>query len=157
MPTKRPLHLNQFTCADCGQTKTTDVNSCTTGYGTFRNEDGTDKKVCFECCGKQDLQWMRDKGWNDMYLVKEGPAHYVTNWPGTLKIKVGNVKSSWHNMAGRDGRRDFWFPFEGHLWHGVNIGWGQVARCRKTKETYPWTPKPEVQPVAAGRALELHA
>ncbi len=46
------------------------------------------------------------------------------------------VQTSFHNMAGCDGRRDAWFwgP-DGHQWWGVSIGWGDICRFKKTKET----------------------
>lgn len=42
--------------------------------------------------------------------------------------------SSFHNMAGRDGRTDYWFTGpDGKNWHGVNIGDMDLVRCHRLK------------------------
>jgi len=60
-------------------------------------------------------------------------TYYVGTWEGSFKWNC-YIKSSWHNFAGRDGRRDCWFNLEGtpgHLWHGVNIGDNDIVRCKR--------------------------
>lgn len=119
-----------------------------TGYAT--DEDGG--RICYSCCADLDRSYMVDNGKHDgLYLVHNrdhkapavgmcgsgGAPYYVTNWPGTLKFAVYGVRKSWHNFAGHNGRRDFWFygP-DGFVWHGVNIGDNDLARCRRTKEQW---------------------
>ena len=96
--------------------------------------DGTHQFRCAQC-GENDARDMRATGKGFMYLSKNDAGKWeCTNWPGTLRIPVLNVKHSFHNFAGRNGRADFWFIFDGSVWHGVNIGHGQNARVRRTKE-----------------------
>ena len=124
------MMTHKFTCTACGENKThTDPH--TTGYG--QDKDGN--KVCFACCGLQDMQSMRDTGKGDGYLVRnDDGTHKFTNWPGTLSLSVYGIRKSFHNFAGRDGRTDFYFMFEGKEWHGVNIGDQQFSRVHVLKK-----------------------
>lgn len=148
----RALTLETFRCEDC--MKELGVRrEGGTGYCIFKRPDGSSAKVCYECCADRDREQMLKKGEITLYLVQTDkvdrmapgltkPKEWeVTNWPGTLRIRVSHVKTSWHNMAGRDGRRDFWFNgLDGHIWHGYNIcGRGsinQIAHCKRTKERW---------------------
>jgi hypothetical protein len=121
--------MNQFTCGVCGQTKTHD-SKYTTGYGTKR--DGT--KVCYECCGKEDAEYMRTHDRITLYLTeRKSYDSEVGNWPGSLKFKAGYVKRGSHNIAGT--RRDVWFTGpDGSRWWGVQYGDNtQILHCRKLK------------------------
>lgn len=127
----------------------------TRGYGTMM--DGT--RHCYDCCAKMERDEMISTGRAMLYLVDETPreraprphsANYnnlpwrdlaVTDWPGTLRYKVGGRRYSWHNFAGANGRVDFWFirPDENGadvaVWHGYQIGnYNQIAHCKRTKE-----------------------
>lgn len=57
----------------------------------------------------------------------------VGTWDGSLAIPAYGLRCSWHNMAGRNGRTDFDFTFDGSRWHGVQIGDNQIARVRRCK------------------------
>lgn len=69
-----------------------------------------------------------------MYLTGDiQSGHYVSNWPGSFKIRVYPRKGR-HNFAGV--RYDFWFNVGNHEFHGVQYGDNtQVAyiRCLKRK------------------------
>ena len=57
---------------------------------------------------------------------------FVTNWPGTLKLRVTGRKMGSHNIA--VWRYDMWFQFEGFLWHGVRYGNNtQLVHCKRTR------------------------
>ena len=118
--------MNNTTCSKCNQAfKATEH---TPGYGV--KADGS--KVCFECCGLEDLAELKALTGNAkkvLYLAN----NEVTNWPGTLKIKPSNIRTSNHNMAGRNGRTDVWFRVGGKQFHGVNIGDNQILRVKAVK------------------------
>ena len=122
---------HEFTCAHCKEHKI-HVNphgNGGTGYGVLNGE-----KVCYACCGLIDTAQMLSDGKGVMYLVRSSDGtHKVTNWPGTLSVKVDRVKMSNHNMVGRNGRTDVWFTWQGCKWHGVNIGEQQLCRVRRVK------------------------
>lgn len=55
----------------------------------------------------------------------------VGDWcGGACKVSPWRVRLSFHNFAGRDGRRDVWFRWMGRDWHGVNVGDSQILRCK---------------------------
>lgn len=106
-------------------------------------KDDKGNRFCFACCGKRDLEQIKNEDRITLYLTM--PTHgarmngqikffdgKVSNWPGSLSIhatgRVGN-----HNIAGN--RYDIWFtdPF-GIKWHGVQYGdMTQLVHCRKLK------------------------
>jgi hypothetical protein len=98
----------------------------TTGYAI--NADGS--RTCFDCCAVHDRIAMRDGDRITLYYHRES----VINWPGTLLIVPDRVRHGRHNI-GRT-RVDVWFTEEefGSRWYGVNIGSGEILRCRKLKE-----------------------
>ena len=100
-----------------------------TGYAqTVQGE-----RVCFECAALDDLRVMRETGKHDLYLTKNNGQYEISNWPGTLRFGPVNVSKGHHNIAGT--RLDVWFSFNGHVWHGINLGeWNQVCRVKQTKE-----------------------
>lgn len=117
-----------FLCSSCWQ-----YLPVQTGGGTGYARDSEDRLVCYRCCGLHDGERMKRGEPIVLYLSdREG---WVTNWPGTLKAPIDYVKRSYHNFAGRDGRRDVWFRFAGRRWHGVCIGDSQLTRCKPLKET----------------------
>lgn len=107
--------------------------------------DSRGHKYCYLCCAHRDIQNMKKVRRISLYLtvvdklqtssrtavVGKGTGCEVTNWPGTLRFPVESYSISRHNI-GRT-RVDFWFNFEGYVWHGVNIGDGQLSHCRRTK------------------------
>ncbi len=66
-------------------------------------------------------------------LYFDSSTRTVSDWPGVHKLPVSRVATSWHNMAGRDGRTDVWFHLDGSVWHGVNIGDNQILRVKRSK------------------------
>jgi len=116
----------QFYCSVCKQTKPAQ-KSGGTGYATKRNNH----KICYECCGKQDKKYLKEmkpgeKWW--LYLSKDK----ITNWPGTLSIKINHQVTGNHNIAGN--RYDVWFNLGSDNFHGVQYGdYTQVCHIRKLK------------------------
>ena len=110
-----------------------------TGYGI--NADG--KRIGYACCADNDRAAMIADGRATLYLTHgkrdSGVIDWrVTNWPGSLTIPVSHVKLS--PRAGGFGadRTDAWFNGpDGFVWHAVNRGESQIARCRRTKERAP--------------------
>lgn len=100
-------------------------NGFSTGYGGDRY---LATRHCFECCGDTDKAHMRDKGKATLYLSDKK----ITNWPGTLELIPGRIKTGSHNIAGK--RYDVWFTFEGKPWHGVQFGDNtQILHCKRIK------------------------
>lgn len=96
---------------------------------------------------RMELDGMKKHGRGVLYLHREvkhwqhegkpatSTAYFVGTWAAkdTDRIKVYHTTTSFHNMAGRDGRRDVWFNLDGKRWHGVNIGDNDIVRCKMTK------------------------
>ena len=62
-------------------------------------------------------------------------GHYrVSDWPGCNQAFTYHERTSFHNMAGRNGRLDVWFMLDGSRWHGVNIGDNQILRVKRCKK-----------------------
>lgn len=103
------------------------------GYGA----DKEGNPMCYTCCGVVDKEYMLVHGRHSgLYLSRNSSndGYEVGNWPGSIKFKVGVVKKSWHNFAGKDGRIDFWFSGpDGKTWHGVCIGDMQLCRVKRNK------------------------
>jgi len=128
------MSSHRFTCVDCGQEKIhVNPNGCGgTGYATYRM-DGVEKKVCYACCAKRELRYMRDTGRAVLYLTEGPNGSTVTDWPGVLKFQVRHKRIGSHNLAGR--RVDVWFTdSDGREWHGVNYGHNsQLCHCRRLR------------------------
>lgn len=115
------------TCNICGKEIVSD-SPYTTGYGIDENNN----KVCYACCGEQDTEYMKTHDKTMLYLVKRENDWYVTNWPGTLSVKVATPKKGRHNIART--RYDVWFAFADKFWHGVQYGdFTQVCHCKVVK------------------------
>lgn len=126
-----------FQCVDCEETKPVETDGGT-GYADRKISDyGPDGKVCDACYAEWQEAYMREEGKIDLYLSAaiglSRTGWKVTNWPGTLSFSA-EVRRSDHNIAGKNGRRDVWFDFDGYVWHGVNIGDNQILRCKRTKK-----------------------
>lgn len=124
-----------FLCHDCGRVLPVQTEAGT-GYARFSEGDHL---VCYDCMAIRDRADMESTGRAVLYLSEGGtkanplaPFH-VGNFPGTLEFPVYGVTKSFHNFAGVDGRRDFYFRAFGREWHGVNIGDNQIARCKVLK------------------------
>lgn len=79
---------------------------------------------------KAQIEEMKASGHAILYMHEKGAK--VGTWEGSFKFPAV-TRSSFHNMAGKNGRRDVWFTFDGSTWHGVNIGDNDIVRCRRTK------------------------
>lgn len=68
------------------------------------------------------------------YEREIGDKMHIGTWEGSFNFPVHQTRKSWHNMAGKDGRRDYYFigP-DGNHWHGVNIGDNQIVRSHRLK------------------------
>lgn len=125
---------HRFTCADCGKEKVhVNPNGCGgTGYAIVR-EEGSEKKVCYDCCAKRDIVEMIETGRIVLYLAKRDTGWAVTNWPGTLSFRVRFNRTGRHNIAGV--REDVWFTGpDGREWWGVNYGYNtQLCHCKRLK------------------------
>lgn len=123
-------------CASCPRPIMKDANSLSTGYGS----DRLALRYCFECCADHDRAYMRKHGKISLYLVGTGAAdnpYRITNWPNSQEFQICRPvhKSKSRGFGWRDiPREDFWFRFDGAIWHGVCKGDMQFARCRRTKE-----------------------
>lgn len=119
-------------CAKCGQ------HCKRSGFGTGYAIDDNGARICYACRAVDDRQYMIANGKHGgLYLVQRGNRWAVVNWPSSLEFPVYGVRKSWHNFAGRDGRRDCWFNGpDGHVWHFVSIGDMDLGRARRTKEIW---------------------
>ena len=143
---------NAFHCDMCGRNLPTGGNGCGTGYG----KDADDNVICYRCCGILDLDEMAAAKPGErvtFYLTfhRAGdPPHmrlhpypgrpswivgqgYISNWPGSFRFEVKNIKVSWHNIARV--RYDTWFQdHTGAWWWGVQYGdQTQIIHCMKLK------------------------
>ncbi len=116
--------METFKCSVCGKEKEIKKDGGT-GYGV----NDKDEKVCYECCGVQDTEYMKNNNRIDLYW----DGKEITNWPGSLRIKPRSTKDGKHNMAGK--RYDTWFTFAGKEWHGVTYGDNtQIHHCKAYKD-----------------------
>lgn len=79
----------------------------------------------------REWQNMIKGGSGVLYLLNNG--EFVGDWIGENKLNINYSRESFHNMAGKNGRRDVWFRLDGSRWHGVNIGDNNICRVRRTK------------------------
>ena len=95
------------------------------GYGI----DPEGNRHCYACCAVQDAQQMQADGKITLYL---GTGE-VTNWPGSLRLKVNYQRKGRHNLAGV--RYDVWFTGpDGDNWHGVQYGnMTQLVHCTRIR------------------------
>lgn len=143
---------------DCGHSpEPREPDSCTSGYGI---DGDTMQSRCYACCAEVELDFMREKGRNTLYLVhtwREGeePLYSRTNrnsprypvggewsisgWPGTPRFKALGVRHGLHScFSGYVLRTDAWFivPDDPYLWHAVSRGDMQLCRVKRTKELH---------------------
>ena len=123
--------VTNFVCSRCNK-EINHESDFSTGYG----RDDQNNKICYQCCGELDLEYMLQHEKITLYLnldkqignLFEGR---VTNWPGTISAKVRG-RTGRHNIAGV--RYDVYFAFDGRVWHGVTYGDNtQICHCKKTK------------------------
>jgi hypothetical protein len=133
MTARKPVRCYRCT-VDCTPTCIDDAcRGCTDGYGI----DARGRKLCFACCADDDRFYAtRDGRWTG-YLTCRPDASTgrqrwtVSNWPGSLVFQVESRREGSHNI-GRT-RHDAWYTGpDGYVWHAVNIGDNDIARCRRT-------------------------
>lgn len=124
--------MDTFKCSACKETKPVQTSGGT-GFDTVLN---TNEKICYDCCGKQDLQEMKDAKPGEcfrLYLDAEKHPYVVSNWAGTLIFNCYCSNNGTNNIAKT--RIDVWFDNDeiGHWW-GVQYGdQTQICHCTKLK------------------------
>lgn len=121
---------DSFQCFQCGETKTPEKDSISTGYGVTKTGD----KLCFACCGINDAKELVElKIGEKLTLYLDTKAQTISNGPGTFKIQLHHIKRGNHNMARV--RYDFWFKHDKYFYHGTTFGDGtQIAHIKKLKD-----------------------
>ena len=116
-------------CSRCKEKISVKPNSITTGYAT----DDKENKICYDCCGKIDADWLIQHVRSTYYLTETCDGYEVINWPGTMRIPVRSHKSGRHNFART--RTDVWFQFRDRYFHGVQYGDNsQLLHIRRLKD-----------------------
>ena len=127
------------TILDCGHAPSPHA-SFTTGYGT---DPKTGARFCYACAADLDRASMIETGRADLYLTPCEPrassaftkAYEVTNWPGSLRFPAYHTRKSSRGGGFGSQRTDAWFHGpDGFVWHAINRGDMQIARCKRTKE-----------------------
>jgi hypothetical protein len=81
-----------------------------------------------------EIEQAKQSGTALLYERDIGGKRHVGTWDGSFNFAVSYRRTSWHNMAGKDGRTDYYFTGpDGKNWHGVNIGDNQIVRCHRLK------------------------
>jgi hypothetical protein len=95
--------------------------------------DENEQPVCYVCCAIWDSELMKAQHKTVLYLSKSKTGQWlVSNWPGTLQIRVHQPRKGRHNIART--RYDVWFRYAGLCWHGVQYGeWTQILHCKVVK------------------------
>lgn len=102
--------------------------------GTLRDLTQDEVDTHNRLLGEAELAAIKKHGRGIMYLTRQPHGSYhVATWTGQGRTLCHNVRRSWHNMAGKDGRTDVDFTLDGSRWHGVNIGDNQICRVKRCK------------------------
>ena len=110
---------------------TMDCGHFVTGGQFGKDKDG--RTHYYDCCSKQVRQEMKDTGRICLYLDESVEPALVSNWLGTLRFPVRNMRKGRHNIARV--RYDFNFRANEEEWYGTVYGnWTQVAHCRRYKQ-----------------------
>jgi len=102
-----------------------------TGYG----RDAHGATFCYGCGAVNELNAMVRSGKATLYLTRKdhGPWN-VTDWPGILSFPVREMRSARYGGGFGSQRTDAWFNGpDGFVWHAVNRGDMDLARCQRTK------------------------
>lgn len=143
---------------DCGHPPS-DHGPHTTGYGI---DPVTGARSCYQCCADKERVSMIETGRATLYLVlrtvpvslgdtdgrpladtielRTNPKAtvarwFVTDWPGLLKFKCfPGVRRNARGGGFGSQRTDAWFVGpDGYVWHAINRGDMDIARCKRTK------------------------
>ena len=79
-----------------------------------------------------EVEAARKKGRATLYIIQN---KNVGTWDSTYIWPIKQIKTSWHNFAGPDGRQDIWFNINDQRWYGVNIGNTDIVRARRIKKS----------------------
>lgn len=124
-----------FKCCDCGGVFPIQTSGGT-GYA-YRTQDQSipeeARRMCYPCAAIDERERMIRDGYATLYLVKREGRIWVQNWTGHLEF-LSCAKVSRHGGGFGTQRTDAWFTGpDGLLWHAVNRGDMQIARCRRLK------------------------
>lgn len=128
------LELPQARCENCGNLLPLHAKGYCggSGYGVWRNDDGTESKHCYVCCSRDERYYMVKHGKGILYDVNFD-GRILSDWPGLLRFYPRERWSGYHNMAGRQYYRRFRGP-DGYVWTGRRIGDNtQIVHVRRTK------------------------
>lgn len=127
--------METLNCHRCSKEIIRDPESLGTGYATNLEKH----IICYECCAKEDIEFMKEHGRITLYLTlpeslsNDGPRRMarrrrrycspitITNWPGSLVFKASYVDVGSHNFGGQRFDVNFDGP-DGFEWHGITIG-----------------------------------
>lgn len=127
---------------ECGHVATPQPPSDVCG-GTGYGMDAEGRRYCYACCAEREKASMIATGRATLYLraptrgnAEPNPRknYSVIDWPNTLSFVAFNVRCS-RNGGGFGSQRtdaDFIGP-DGYIWHAVNRGDCDLARCKRTK------------------------
>jgi hypothetical protein len=84
-----------------------------------------------------EIEQAKATGKGILYLRRTGTSpstfrYSVGTWDGTHGYSA-SISFSFHNFAGKNGRRDVWWTMDKEEWHGVNIGESDVVHAHKLK------------------------
>lgn len=104
-----------------------------TGYGI---DSATNTRKCYACCAQSERASMISTGRATLYLTHEGVGDWrVTDWPGELSFFAYDTRRSRNGGGFGSQRTDAWFVGpDGFIWHAVNRGDNDIARCKRTRE-----------------------
>jgi hypothetical protein len=124
-----------FVCNDCRELHPLNCygNGCGTGYGY----DKENRMFCYACGGNRTRADMMREGRADLYLSGNiGDEKRVTDWTSHLSFPILGRRCSRYGGGFDAQRTDAWFVGpDGFVWHAVNRGDMQLARCRRTRST----------------------
>lgn len=120
-----------ITILECGHAlNKPERDTVTTGYGRTASGD----RHCFACCAEQDRAEMIETGRHPCLYLTRGE---VRNWPGSLRFAVTETRRNPRAGGFGSQRTDAWFRGpDGHMWHAINRGDNDIARCRRTAVKY---------------------
>lgn len=131
-------------CADCGadlaQFAPKPGIGGASGYAVVTD---TGNRICYACSAKRERADMVATGRATLYLAGRNgeQARAVTDWPGKLRFFAVQVEVKRHGGGFGCQRTDAWFNGpDGHVWHAVNRGDMDIARCRRTKRVWSKDP-----------------
>lgn len=118
---------------ECGHPES-EHSSITRGYGT----DDKGNRHCYDCCAKQDIDYMKQHGKISLYLTHNSNTGLwkVSNWPSSLTFFPWHVKE-WKASAFRgyiDAATAYFNGPDGYVWTAIRKGNMDLCRCKRTKQ-----------------------